>query len=334
MTGNDFHRLLYKRNHQHPEKTQDTEASQSALLRFTSESLLELTILLDLMPEEITEQLQYYGSTGSNPEEAGNRPKISNVLDVNDRILRTWARLAGFLYVVIIVCGFTAELGIRGKLFDFGSAEMTADNVVAHADRLRRGILVELLMSCADVFVAVLLTTLLLATGASAMLTVAMGVFRLMQQAVITGNLLHLFAVGLLLDTNFHGSKENVASLFASSASSQATSPVAAWALFYALMHKYGYFLALVFFGISMVLWGVAVIEQHRDKAECRLVFPKWMGLTLVLAGIGYLVDTILNVWLTDYDSDSWTSTILLLPAIVAELCVTVWLSMGRIIID
>lgn len=70
--------------------------------------------------------------------------------------LRRWSLATGICYVVIIVCGIVAEVGIRGNLIDYSSPQTTAEQIRANPSGLRWSVLLEMIMATADVLVAIL----------------------------------------------------------------------------------------------------------------------------------------------------------------------------------
>jgi hypothetical protein len=90
-------------------------------------------------------------------------------------------RLAGLFYLLIILCGITAEVGLRMPLRENG---VTGGGALSS---LRLSILADLLMALADVAVAVLLFALLRSRGL--WLAATASVFRLIQAAGILAGL-------------------------------------------------------------------------------------------------------------------------------------------------
>lgn len=75
----------------------------------------------------------------------------------------------------------------------------------------------------------------------------------------------------------------------------------------------------LLFFGIHLVLLATLMFKYIR--------IPNFIPMLLMIAGAGYLVDSILQFTYTDYKSISEISnTIVVLPGIVGELSLTFWL--------
>jgi Domain of unknown function (DUF4386) len=63
---------------------------------------------------------------------------------VADGSPRLKARIAGFLYLIVIIGGIFAEIGVRGRLVVNGDPAATAHNIVAHELLYRLGFAVEL----------------------------------------------------------------------------------------------------------------------------------------------------------------------------------------------
>ena len=73
---------------------------------------------------------------------------------------RVQARIAGFLYLIVIVGGIFAELFVRGRLVVHGDAAATAHNIVTHELLFRSGFAVELFY-CAFCNIPIVLMTFL-----------------------------------------------------------------------------------------------------------------------------------------------------------------------------
>jgi hypothetical protein len=89
------------------------------------------------------------------------------------------ARLTGLCYLIIILCGVSSEVVLRGPLIDLSSAERTARAIAAETMRFRLSILADVVMALADAALAVLL--FLMFRSVSAGLALTAFVFRLLQ---------------------------------------------------------------------------------------------------------------------------------------------------------
>ena len=78
-----------------------------------------------------------------------------------DRVTKAWpqlyARIAGGLYLVVIVGGIFAEIFVRGRLVVDGDAAATAQNIHAHELLYRLGFVAEVLYCACNIPLAVIL---------------------------------------------------------------------------------------------------------------------------------------------------------------------------------
>ena len=211
------------------------------------------------------------------------------------------ARTAGVLYVIIIACGLFAEIGVRSQLIESGDPSTTAQNIIDSPMLFRAGLAADIVMFIADVAIAVVLYQLL--KPLSRTLALLAAAFRMTQTAVIGLNLLNMFqAVRIIDDADYLG---------AFGADQTDT-----LALLYLDAHKYGYILGLAFFGVSTIIIGYLALSSRQ--------MPRPLGVLLVLAGAGYLIDTFSFFLIPGYDGSA--SPIVLAPALVAEFWFALWL--------
>jgi len=176
------------------------------------------------------------------------------------------ARSTGLLYILIIISGIFSEVVVRASLIIPGDATATANNILSSSPMFRLGFASDTLMLLCDVAVAVLLYVLLKPVDRTLALTAA--AFRLIQAAILGGNLLNYHAALLLL----------------SGAEYQALLPVEqlySQALLFLELHSHGYDLGLIFFGLSNVILGYLVIRSG--------YLPSILGYGLIAAALVYL---------------------------------------------
>lgn len=180
---------------------------------------------------------------------------------------RTSLRLAGLLYLAIIVSGISAEVVLRGPLIDFGSAAATADAIRGAGSSFQLAIAADLVMAVADAALAILLY--LIFRPVAPVLALSAMVFRLIQSVLIAANLMNMQAAWLLVS----GGQD---------LSGLGDAQAEAMALHYLNLHAHGYDLGLVFFGINSLLTGVLIWRSG--------LFPWLIGAGVAAAGIVYLV--------------------------------------------
>ncbi|MCR9152092.1 MAG: DUF4386 domain-containing protein [Rhodobacteraceae bacterium] len=182
------------------------------------------------------------------------------------------ARLAGLLYLVIIVTGLGAELGLRGPLIDFGDADATAAAILAAPGQFRLAIAADLVMALSDAGLAILLYLVFRAMAPGLALSAL--VFRLIQTVLIAASLMALLTAWLVLTR----------------AEGLADAP--ALALVFLDLHAHGYDLGLVFFGVNSLIMGLLVWRSG--------LFAKVFGGGLAIAGLVYLAGSGLRFFAPD----------------------------------
>ena len=84
-----------------------------------------------------------------------------------------YARVAGLLYLIIIVSGIFSEVYVRSKLVVTGDATATAANILASEGLFRIGFAADAIMLLSDVAIAVLFYLLLRPVSNALALTAA-----------------------------------------------------------------------------------------------------------------------------------------------------------------
>ncbi|MBB5868663.1 uncharacterized membrane protein YhaH (DUF805 family) [Allocatelliglobosispora scoriae] len=204
------------------------------------------------------------------------------------------ARIAGFFYLLLAVFGGFAELFARSNVVEPGNAAATADNIVAHATLFRIGFVSDLIGVACFPIVAMLLHRLLRHVsreGARAML-----IFVIIATAITGANLLnHFAALTIATDPGF------AAALGADGSD--------ALVLLFTSLHSHGYLIAQVFFGLWLLPLGWMAYTSG--------LFPKALGVTLMLGCVAYLVDLLLRFLAPALGGE--ISAFVLIPSVVAE---------------
>jgi hypothetical protein len=219
-------------------------------------------------------------------------------------MLDRWARAAGLGYLMIVACGMYAEFFVRQGLVVPGDPSATA-NAIAGAEALwRSAIASELVMLLADVLVAGALYVVF--RGVSEGLAMLAAFFRLAHAAVVGVNLLNVYVPLLLLGD-------------AARSGAFVDGQRDALALLLVDTHAYGYAIGLTFFGVYCGLVGWLVLRSA--------YVPRVLGVLLLAAGAGYLIDSFARTLMVDYAAHADVlGTVVLLPAFVGELSFSLWL--------
>lgn len=185
------------------------------------------------------------------------------------------ARLAGLLYLIIIVTGLGAELGLRARLIDLGDAKATAAAILGSPGQFRLAIGADIVMALSDAGLAILLYLIFRAMAPG--LALSAMVFRLIQTVLIGASLMALLTAWLVLNR------------------ADALADAPALALVFLDLHAHGYDLGLVFFGVNSLIMGVLVWRSS--------LFAKAFGAGLAVAGLVYLIGSSLRFFAPDLSS-------------------------------
>ena len=211
--------------------------------------------------------------------------------------LQRLARTTGLLYVVLIVFGMFSPIVLESLVVP-GDAGATASNILASLWLFRISLLGWVVIVAADVTVSVVL--FLLFESFDRLLSFVSAGFRVVYSTILGAYLLQLFEGYQLL--------------------TGAPSPVElgpqASALVEFQSFTSGFRLALVFFGVHLLLLGGLL---QRSK-----YVPGLLALLMIAAGLGYVLDG-LSTFLVLGRSEIW-STVLLTPALLGEVGLTGWL--------
>jgi len=179
----------------------------------------------------------------------------------------TYARITGLLYVVIIGFGLFSEVFVRASLIVRGDAAATAEKILGSEALFRAGFASDLLIFLCDVAVAIMLYVLLRSVSRTGSLLAAG--FRLTGTAIYGANLLNYFAALIVLGR-------------AGGADALDTKQLNSAALIFLDIHRHGYDLGLVFFGLHCIMLGYLLFRSVR--------FPDVLGVLMALAGAAYVI--------------------------------------------
>jgi len=182
------------------------------------------------------------------------------------------ARTAGVLYLIVGVGGGFAEY-IRSSVTVAGNAQATAARIVEHAGLFRFGIATDLLDFASFLGVGLILYTLLRRVSPGvAMAMLAINAVSVAMQAMNMVNQVE----ALLVATN-------------------ATWQSGTSALMFLELHRQGYLIAQVFFGGYLLPLGYLVYRSG--------MFPKALGIVLIIGGAGYLLGIVTTYLTASLDS-------------------------------
>jgi hypothetical protein len=204
------------------------------------------------------------------------------------------ARLAGIIYLIIIGFAMFGELLVRGRLIVSGDAAATAAKVTDSPWLFRLGFTTDLAYLLAEVVLVVILCQLFSSVSRPVALVAA--AFRLIMLAVFFVALVNLYT-GLVI--------------LSEAGSRPAFAPGRPEALGLLFLDQYTYLhaLGLILFAMNSIAMGYLLARSSH--------VPTMLGLLLAVAGVGYLISSLLFFLVPGYDGQ--VAPLLLAPALVAE---------------
>lgn len=210
------------------------------------------------------------------------------------------ARIAGFLYLIVIVFGAFAELGVRARLVVPGDPTVTAQNIMAHQTLYRLGFAAEVFYLACNVPLIVIFYGLFKVVNQKIALLEA--ILGLVSTAVEAVSLLAHYAPIVILGGASYLSAFTPAQLQAASYLSLQ-------------LFEVGFAICLVFFGFDCLALGYLIVHSN--------FFPRIIGVALAIEGLGYLVNSF-----TLFLAPAWQARIFpyFTVTALAEVALALWL--------
>jgi hypothetical protein len=215
---------------------------------------------------------------------------------------RDTGRLAGALYLLVVVTGMYSLAYVPSQLNVVGDPQSTLNRIVASESLFRSGVAAFMVMQVAFLLLPFALYRLFAPTNRTmAVLMVALAVVSV---PIGFSALAHrLNALSLLTDPA------------AASLLTQAQARVAASLSLDA--YRNGLQVTKLFWGLWLLPFGLLVLQSRR--------LPKFLGVLLILGCFGYLVQVFGNLLLPAY-GDSGLARYVPLPAAIGEIGACLWL--------
>jgi len=211
------------------------------------------------------------------------------------------ARVAGFLYLIIIFAGGFAEAFVREGLTVSGNAAATAQNILASEQMYRFGFVADLVVLIAGTILSLIFYILFKPVNRH--LSLLALIFSILASAVMALNLVNQLAPLVLLHSPSYLKAFSIEQLQTLS-------------LFFLKLQSQGYGISLLFFAFYFPIIGYLVYKSG--------FLPRILGVIYTLAGIGYLINSLamfltpqLTVYLFPY---------VLLPAFIGESFMSLYL--------
>ena len=220
--------------------------------------------------------------------------------EASDTTIRGLARKSGLLYAILAFLGMFSVFTVE-SLIVAGDASATVEKITDSLGLFGTSLVTWVLIVVVDVAVSVLLYLMLENVNRPLALTVA--AFRLVYSAMVAAMLLNLFDVFQLLHNT-----ERAEAFSGGQIESMVMAEMTSFST--------GFLLALIFFGIHLVLIG----KLFRSSS----IIPGFLAGVLMIAGFGYIADSMLNFFVNDYNA--MITAVLMLPAIIGEFGLAGWL--------
>jgi len=211
------------------------------------------------------------------------------------------ARIAGGLYLIIIVAAGFAEIFVREALTVPGDAGATARNILASEALYRLGFVADLVNLVCDIGLALIFYELFKPVNRSLVLLAVFSV--LVSIAISAVNLLNHFAPLVFLGnahylTAFEPNQLQALSLMALK------------------FHETGFDISLVFFGLHCLLIGYVIFRST--------FLPRILGALYAIAGLSYVINSFNNFLPRGYAAHLFPY--IMVPAFVGEAALCLWL--------
>ena len=210
-------------------------------------------------------------------------------------------RLAGLLFLLLVIAGVFAEFYVRQKLFVGNDMAATAQNIIENQQLFRIGFISDLLMSTTFFIYAFVLHRIFQQVNKH--LSLLMLLFVVISVAMYCQNMLNQYAaLELLTNSSYSGAIGN--------------EQITALSAFYFDMHGSGYLVNQIFYGLYLFPLGYMIYKS-------RLV-PAIIGIFLILGCIGDLIQ--FAGYFLYPGSDSAFLANVTIPADIGEISLCLWL--------
>lgn len=212
---------------------------------------------------------------------------------------RTYARIAGFLYLIVIVAGVFAEMFVRNPLVVAHDAAATAQNILTHQTLFRMGFSAELVACLCNIPLAVIFYELFKVVNKRVTLLAVF--FSLVGTAIESMDLLNHFSPLIFL--------QGIQNLRTDPGSMQIQAYLAL------TQQSIGFAIALTYFGGFCLSLGYLIYKSD--------FMPRVIGILLAIEGIAYFANSFTLFLAPQHASFVFS---LLMVSALAEMILCLWL--------
>lgn len=220
-------------------------------------------------------------------------------MEMNSSSLKNTARIAGLLYLLLIITGILGVIYIPSQIIVPGDSVSTAKNIISNELLFRSGVLNDIISNTIFLFLVLILYRLLKLVNENqakimfALVIVQIPFVFIMEALNITslmifkGEILHSFEIS---------QRQDLAMLFLK-------------------INEYGTLSLEMFWGLWLLPFGLLVYKSK--------FIPSIFGILLVAGGFAYMIDSTISILFPDYGSFVKYPTLLLVA--LGEISITLW---------
>lgn len=213
--------------------------------------------------------------------------------------MKQLGKISGIAYLMIFLAGFYANFAVLESLIDSSNPSITTANFINKHSQFGNGLVGFLVMLFFDI---VLVWSLFGMTKSTSKNTSYIASFFRLLHALLFG--FALFKLWEIYQLTFNTS--NTTSL---------QNTVSELLFDFDTLWTVG----LLFFGVHLILLGYLAIKST--------YIPKTLGLLLILAAIGYIIDGLAKLFMSNYiDYKDIFEVIVIMPSVIGEFSFTAWL--------
>jgi hypothetical protein len=221
-------------------------------------------------------------------------------MEINSSSLKNTARIAGLLYLLLVISGVFGIMYIPSQIIVPGDSVTTAKNIISNELLFRTGVLNDIISNTIFLFLVLVL-------------------YRLFKQ--VNENQAKLMFALVIVQIPFVFSMEafNVTSLMILKGEILTTFELSQrqdFAMLFLKINDYGTLPLEMFWGLWLLPFGLLVYKSD--------FIPRILGILLFVAGIAYMIDSTIGILLPNYSSLVKYPTLLLVA--VGEISITLWL--------
>ncbi|MCI0349134.1 MAG: DUF4386 domain-containing protein [Acidobacteriales bacterium] len=214
---------------------------------------------------------------------------------------QTYARMAGVLYLMLIIAGSFGEIGVQGAIVVRNDPAATARNILAHELLYRWGMVTSIITVACHLSLAIVLYNLFKRVNKD--VSLLMAGFILLACSVDTVNVVNDFAALNILQGHIYASAFN-------------TEQLQALAYTSLRMRAVGHTLGILFVGLYLTLLGYLIFSS--------VLVPRILGALLAIGGLGQIILSFARFVAPNFAVYLFPSIVA--PAGIAMIWLTLWL--------